>query len=77
VRAQTEAIALAERNRLPDLGLYILKLALLYRDTGRAELAASTLADFLARTDHAADNEQAVEMGKQIMESIRAERGQD
>lgn len=77
VRAQTEAITLAERNRLPDLGLYILKLALLYRDTGHAELAASTLADFLARTDHAADNEQAVEMGKQIMESIRAERGQN
>lgn len=72
LRAQTEAITLAEENRLPGLSWYILNSVLLYHNTGHADLALSTLTDFLARTDHA-DNGQAVEVGRQLMESIRAE----
>jgi len=71
LRSQTETIALAEEGRLPDLGWYILNLIILYRDAGHIDLAESTLKKFITRTDHAADNEKAFNVGRKLMEVIR------
>jgi len=73
LRAETDAIALAEENRLPEVSRYILNSVLIHREMGHADLAVSILKDFLARTDHAADNEQIVEKGRQLMDMLRTE----
>jgi hypothetical protein len=73
LHAQTEAIELAEENHLGFLSFYILNLALLYRNTGHADLAMSTLKQFLARTDHVPKNEQAIMIGQELMAAISAD----
>jgi len=73
LRAQTEAIRLAEDHGLPGLSWYILNLALLYRNTGRDQLARATLDAFLARTDRVAEDVQAREHGRKVLDQILSE----
>jgi tetratricopeptide (TPR) repeat protein len=70
--SQTKAITQAEEARTPDVSWYILNLVVLYYDAGHLHLALSALKKFLARTDYAADNEQAVSQGRKLMQVISA-----